>query len=291
LRRRRHRFATVEFEWRIFAPKTASTSEVTMRRKSTAILSFCLCLAGFASADTLKLTNGQVIYGVFMGRNNDAVQFLGPDGTTRSYPLAQVATLTFGPIPSPAQQTAAAVPPPPLEITVPTGSFLLIRMSETLDTSTAQAGQLFTATLATNLAAQGYVVARQGTIVYGQVVEVSSARRMFGKSKITLQLTQIVINGTAIGITTDTWDSEGKSSGARTARRTLGGAGLGAGIGALAGNAGEGAAIGALSGVFLSGVQRGNQVQIPAETQLDFTLQQPVTLPVPAQNHPASQQQ
>jgi hypothetical protein len=117
-----------------------------------------------------------------------------------------------------------------LEITVPTGSFLLIRMSETLDTSTAQPSQLFTATLVTNLAAQGYVVARQGTTVYGQVVDVSSARRFFGKSKITLQLTQIVINGTAIGITTDTWDSEGKSSGARTARRTLGGAGLGAGI-------------------------------------------------------------
>jgi hypothetical protein len=112
---------------------------------------------------------------------------------------------------------------------------------------------------------------------------------LFGKSKITLQLTQIVIDGTAIGITTDSWDSEGKSSGARTARRTLGGAGLGAGIGALAGNAGEGAAIGALSGIFLSGIQRGNQVQIPAETQLDFTLEQPVTLPVPAQNGPPSQ--
>jgi hypothetical protein len=147
-------------------------------------------------------------------------------------------------------------------------------MSETLDTSTAQPGQVFTATLATNLAAEGYVVARQGTTVYGQVVDVSSARRLFGKSKITLQLTQIVINGTAIGITTDTWDSEGKGSGARTARRTLGGAG----IGALAGNAREGAAIGALSGIFLSGIQRGNQVQIPAETQLDFTLQQPVTI-------------
>ena len=256
--------------------------------KSAVILLLCGCLAGLASADTLKLTNGQVIYGIFMGRANDAIQFMGPDGTSKSYPTAQVSGLTFGPIPTPAQQAAAAAPPVPAEINVPSGTFILVRMSETLDTSTAQKGQVFTATLATNLAAQGYIVARQGTTVYGQVVDVSSARRIFGKSKLTLQLTQIVINGIAIGITTDTYSSDGKSSTGRSARRILGGAGLGAGIGAMAGNAGEGAAIGALSGIALSAIQRGNQVQLPAEAQIDFTLEQSVTLPVPAQHGPAN---
>jgi hypothetical protein len=274
-----------------FSLRPVLTLEVALRPKYFAAFLLSLLLACLVSADTLKLTNGQIIYGTFVSRNNDAVQFTGTDGATKSYPTWQVASLSFGPIPAAAQPPASPLPPPPLNITVPTGTILLIRMSETLDTSTAQPGQLFTATLSTNLAANGYVVARQGTTVYGQVVDVSSARRLFGKSKMTLQLTQIVINGTAIGISTDTWDSEGKGSGGRTARRTLGGAGLGAGIGALAGNAGEGAAIGALSGVFLSGIQRGNQVQIPAETQLDFSLTQPVTLPVPAQNGPAPQMQ
>jgi len=253
-----------------------------MKRAGAALVLLWFFVASLVSADTLKLTNGQIVYGVFMGRANDAIQFLGPDGTTKSYPTAQVASLAFGPIPSPAQQAAMAAPPVPTETTVPVGTFILVTMTETLDTSTAQPGQVFTATLATNLAANGYVVARQGTTVYGTVVEVSSARRLFGKSKISLQLTQIVINGNPVPITTDTYDSDGKSSGGRTARRLLGGAGLGAGIGAIAGNAGEGAAIGALSGAFFSVIQRGNQVQIPVEAQLDFTLTQPVTLPVPA---------
>src|SRR5208283_1651845 len=126
--------------------------EVTVIWKPTLILLLCLFLAGFAFADTLTLTSGQVIYGVFMGRNNDAIQFLGPDGSSKSYPLSQVSTLTFGPIPNAAQQAAAAAPPPPMEINVPTGTFLLVTMSETLDTSTAQEGQIFTGTLATNLA-------------------------------------------------------------------------------------------------------------------------------------------
>jgi hypothetical protein len=40
-----------------------------------------------------------------------------------------------------------------------------------------------------------------------------------------------------------------------------------------------GAAIGAVAGGVGTVVQRGKQIQIPAETQLQFTLQQPITLP------------
>jgi hypothetical protein len=90
-----------------------------------------------------------------------------------------------------------------------------------------------------------------------------------------------VIGGNAIPIMTDVFDSQkGKSSGKRSAFRLLGGAGLGAAIGAIAGNAGMGAAIGAVAGGVGSVVQKGDQVQIPSEAQLEFHLTQPVMLPI-----------
>jgi hypothetical protein len=212
-----------------------------------------------------------LIWGTFNGRTANGVQFTGSDGLTVSYPAEQVVSVSFGALP-------AAVEAPPEMVTIPVGTLILVRMVDSLDTSTAKTGQLFTATLATSLAANGSLVARTGTPVYGQVVDAQSARHATGKSKLALQLTYLVIGGNSVAIATDTYDTEGKSSGARSARRLVGGAGLGAAIGAIAGDAAMGAAIGAATGATLAVVQKGDQVQIPSEASLAFHLQAPVTL-------------
>ena len=245
-----------------------------MKWKLLALCIFSLAAVSAASADTLHLQNGQTVYGTFNGRTPQGIQFTGTDGRTLIYPYQEVGNLNFGPVPAPPQPT------PSQRITVPPGTILLVRMVDSLDTNSAYTGQVFTATLATDLAGEGYVVARMGTTVYGQVLEANSAGRASGRSQLKLQLTQIVIGGTAIPIVTDVFDSKGKSSTHRSFRRLFGGAGLGAAIGAIAGNAGMGAAIGAAAGGTLAVVQRGNQVQIPSEAQLEFYLQQPVTLSI-----------
>jgi hypothetical protein len=245
-----------------------------MRLKLLVLCAVCVTLAYTASADTLRLKNGQVIYGQFIGRTPAGIQFAGPDGNPQIYPPQEVAALTFGPVP--AQRPS----PAPEMMTVPAGTIVLVQLVDTLDTSYTETGQVFSATLSTNLLANGYVVARIGTPVYGQVIEANSAGRASGTSQLQIQLTQIVIGGNPYPIVTNTFDSKGKSSGRRSFRRLFGGAGLGAAIGAIAGNAGMGAAIGAVAGGVGSVVQKGDQVQIPSETQLQFILQQPVTLPV-----------
>jgi hypothetical protein len=168
-------------------------------------------------------------------------------------------------------------------ITVPAGTRILIRMADSVDSSKQKAGYRFTAHLETNLQAEDVVVAPRGTKIYGQLAKASSAGRMSGSSELTLELTDIVINGTAYPLLTSTYEIKGKGEGSKTAKKVIGGAGLGALIGGIAGG-GTGAAIGvaagAIGGTAIAGSKKGEQLTIPSESLIEFRLQQPVALPV-----------
>jgi hypothetical protein len=173
--------------------------------------------------------------------------------------------------------------PPQSQITVPAGTRILVRMVDSIDSTKNKAGDKFTATLETNLMAVDKVAAPKGATVYGRLASASSAGRMSGSSQLTLELTDIVIRGTAYPVLTSSYEVKGKGEGGSTAKKVVGGAGLGALIGGIAGG-GKGAAIGAASGGALgTGVaasKKGQQLSIPSETLLEFRLQQPAPLPV-----------
>src|SRR5580698_939771 len=168
-------------------------------------------------------------------------------------------------------------------ITVPAGTRILIRMVDSIDSSKQKAGDRFTASLETNLQVDGVTVAPRGTTVYGRLVSAESAGRMKGSSELTLELTDIVIRGTAYPLLTSTYEVKGKGEGGNTAKKVIGGAGLGALIGGIAGG-GKGAGIGALAGAgagtAVAASKKGQQLSIPSESLLEFRLQQPAPLPV-----------
>lgn len=178
---------------------------------------------------------------------------------------------------------ASAVPQNKKRITVPAGTRILIRMVDSIDSTKQTKGYRFTATLETNLQAEDAIVAPRGSTLYGRLSDASSAGRMSGSSELVLELTDIVINGTAYPLLTSTYEVKGKGEGGSTAKKVVGGAGLGALIGGLAGG-GKGAAIGAgagaATGTAVSASKKGQQLQIPSESLLEFRLQQPVSLPV-----------
>jgi hypothetical protein len=188
-------------------------------------------------------------------------------------PGAVAWTSTFSSYPAPQKK----------KVTVPAGTRVLIRMVDSIDTAKQKTGYRFTATLETNLQTDNYVVAPRGTTVYGRVANAASSGKFKGSSEITLELTDIVINGTAYPLLTSTYEIKGKGEGGETTKKVLGGAGLGAIIGGIAGG-GAGAAIGALAGAgagtAVAASKKGEQLQIPSESLLEFRLEQPVALPV-----------
>jgi hypothetical protein len=180
-------------------------------------------------------------------------------------------TATARPAPAPMPQQKM--------ITVPAGTTILVRMLDTVDSSKNPPGSRFTATLETNLVVNGKVIVPKGNTLYGRLAESKQAGRATGSSELQLELSDIVVHGTAYPLLTSDYQVKGSSSGKRSAKRVLGGAGLGAIIGGIAGNAGMGAAIGATAGVVGSVAQKGQAVNVPSETLLEFRLQQPASLP------------
>ena len=185
---------------------------------------------------------------------------------------------------SPARSSvSAAAAQSKKRVTVPAGTRILIRTIDSIDTTKQKTGYRFKASLETNLQAEDVVVAPRGTTVYGRLVEASSAGRMSGSSQLTLELTDIMINDTAYPVLTSTYEIKGKGEGKKTAGKVLGGTGLGALIGGIAGG-GTGAAIGALAGAAggtaVAASKKGEQLQVPSESLIEFRLEQPASLPL-----------
>jgi hypothetical protein len=181
----------------------------------------------------------------------------------------------------------AAPPPPPQpvgkDVTIPAGTVIPIRITEALDTKTAQTNDAFHGALAADLGLQGVIALRRGVPIVGRIVEAREAAHFKGQALLSLELTEIQRGGQKIAVVTNPYTKEGAGRGKNTAAKAGGGAAFGAIIGALAGG-GKGAAIGGLAGAAagtgVNAATRGEQVVIPTETLINFQLQSPITVRV-----------
>jgi len=164
------------------------------------------------------------------------------------------------------------------EVTIPAGQVLLVRMMDGVDSSKNNVGDVFHASLETDLYVNNAVLARKGTDVYGRLANVKEAGKLSGSAELQLELMRIVIDSRDYPLVSSDYSLKGQGRGADTAKKVGGGAIVGAIIGAIAGG-GKGAAIGAGAGSAAgAGVQvftKGEKVKVPSETLLEFRLQQP----------------
>lgn len=171
--------------------------------------------------------------------------------------------------------------PSTTSVTLAEGTPLAVRTTSALSTKRQEAGQVFTATLDQPLLKGGKEIAARGSQVEGKIVEADKGGRVNGLASLTVRLMSLQVGGQVVGISTDTVTYFARSTKRSDAAKIAIGGGIGAAIGAIAGG-GKGAAIGAAAGggagtgVVLA--TRGQAVEIPSETLLNFQLQAPLTV-------------
>jgi len=267
-----------------------------LRLATIGAIAICVC-----SADTLTLRSGRVIIGQYLGGDARHVRMAIGDHVD-TFNVEEVGDLQFGsnlpPVPQPPppdqnqgryqerdrdrDQGFAQQPPPPMPVSgiqIPTGTPITVRMIEGVDSNVARLGQTFRASVDEPVVVNGQTVIPRGADALAKLVEDKQSGKFEGKTVLTLALTDITINGQMVDTTTGDVSRASSSRGARTAKVVGGTTALGAIIGALAGG-GRGAAIGAASGAAVGGgaeiLTKGQQVKIPSETRLTFTLEQPI---------------
>jgi hypothetical protein len=190
--------------------------------------------------------------------------------------------------PTPAIAQAPPPPPPPPapvvhNITLPAGTSIPVRITQTLDSATTQTGDRFTGAVASDIIVDGLVVLPQGTPVAGHVDEAKDATHYKGSSALTISLNSISRKGERIEVATELYTKQGEGRGKNTAEKVGGGAAVGAILGGIFGG-GKGAAIGAAAGGGVGAgantITKGQQVQIPSESVVRFKLSDSIMVQV-----------
>jgi type IV secretion system protein VirB10 len=193
---------------------------------------------------------------------------------------------------------ARAEPAAEAAYTVTSGSRILTRLTNSIDTKRTVVGDRLYLQTAAPVFIRGRLVVPQGSYVTASVTEVQRAGKVKGKSGLNLRFESLTLpNGVSRDFrsragSVDTRGSvdrnegriEGESnrgSDARTvAGTTAAGTGVGAVIGAASGHVGAGAGIGAAAGALggLIGVMssRGPEVVLPAGTTMEMVLDRDV---------------
>jgi len=248
-------------------------------------------LAAMASADTLVLRDGTRVSGRVVNVAARMITFEDASGVTRRYNANQVAALEFTDPNRRAGAVGTSGDGGPgtnrsyrrIEV-LPSGTELMVRTAEAIDSSTAVVDQTFSAIVEHDILGDSdSVIIPAGSHAVLVVREISSGGTT-GSPDIVLDMQSMTVGGRRYLVSTsdlkeDSGTGIGKNK--RTAETVGGGAALGTIIGAIAGGA-KGAAIGVLvgaaGGAGIEVLNKGKDVRVPAETLLSFRLDKPVSL-------------
>lgn len=167
------------------------------------------------------------------------------------------------------------------EVELPAGTELQVRLSQTVSSAGARAGEKFQATLNAPVVLGNQVVLPKGATFSGRVTTAVPSGRLKTPARLALTLEALEWKGATYPVATNSLSRSAKSHKKRNLALIGGGSGAGALIGGLAGGgtgaligAGAGAAAGT-AGAYSTGKK---DIVLPAETLLTFRLEAPVKI-------------
>ena len=241
-----------------------------MKKFVTSIFA-CLAMLGAGTlwADTLELADGTLLEGDFVGSSNGIIMFNTGDNL-EAFPESEVVGLFL----SAGVETAQEMASNPATATVPAGTRLVIRTTDTIDSNRHGAGHRFRGQLESAVSVDGVAVLPRGAIVHGRIVAAQQARRVAGSSQLSIEFTDVMLGDELFQIATEGLSAQTQNEAGRTVGRTARGAALGALVDGSSG-ARTGARIGAGASILTSGAS----INVPRGTILETRLRTPLTVP------------
>lgn len=219
------------------------------------------------SVDKNGITTTTTVQPPAPGQTNEAIT------TTTTPPPAGAPN---PPASAPTVSALAAPPPAPVDLTIPAGTRLSIRIDQRISVKSSHEGDTFTGEIVEPVRSlDNVVVVPKGTSVRG-VVAVAHRRGHFkGSSLLELRLTSMTLDGKRYALTTQDLTETKKGKGKRSAALIGGGSGLGMLVGGVA-TGGVGLVAGGLAGggagTAAAGLTGNRDIVIPAESIVRFRL-------------------
>jgi predicted extracellular nuclease len=252
---------------------------MTYKSKILSIILMSIVSISMTHAANVILKDGSSYQGEIKSQNSETL-VMDVNGIEMRIPTASVSTIdlqgtavqtTTAAKTTTATSTSTAAANSTGPVTVSAGTALTVRMMESINSRNNKTGQRFTAQLETNLMSGDTVVAPKGAKVYGVLTNVKKAGRIAGSAAMTFELRDISIDDVMVAIRTQPVSGEGKN----TAKSSVGRTARAAAIGGLI-DGSDGAKTGAKVGVGAAILTKGDDIELPKGTLVDFILAAPL---------------
>lgn len=261
-----------------------------MRRIQFLLLIFVLPIAVSALGDTVTLRNGTRYDGSFVtGTPSRGITFKDNKGVSHRFAIKDIQSLEFSSptdsrfVSQQAGSTARSTLVGAYKI-IPSGTELSLQTNDAIDSKTATEGQKFSAVVYKDvLDSSGALAISKGSNAE-LVIRSTTGGSLSTSSSLVLDVDTVTVAGRRYVVSTGDVQQKGKQgigANKRTVEMVGGGAAIGALIGAIAGKgkgAAIGAGVGAAAGAGAQVLTKGDQVRVPAETILNFKLEQDLRL-------------